>query len=65
MDSLQLSDALAEAVGEQEIKRILVQRRASRLVLTEAKDETGKEVRGKVFVDSSAPGVNVTRRKEK
>lgn len=51
MKSLQLSDALAEATSEQEIKRILVQRRASRLVLTEAKDETGKEVRGKVFVD--------------
>lgn len=46
-----LYGALAQATSEQEIKRILVQRRASRLVLTETKDEKGNEVRGKVFVD--------------
>lgn len=52
MDYSQLSDALAEETSAQEIKRILVQRRAARLVLNEAKNEIGEIVRGKCYVDN-------------
>ena len=51
MKPLYLSWALAEDVEELPLARVRVERRAARLVLTEAKNESGIVVRGKVHVD--------------
>ena len=51
MKPLYLSWTLAEDVEEVSIARVRVERRAGRLVLTEAKNDAGETVRGKVHVD--------------
>ena len=51
MKPLHLSWALAEDVEELPIARVRVERRAARLVLNEAQDESGNTARAKVFVD--------------
>ena len=52
MKPLSLSWTLAEDVEELPLVTVRVERRAARLVLTEALNDAGEEIRGKVYVDS-------------
>ena len=51
MKPLSLSWTLAEDVEELPLARVRVERRAGRLVLTEALNDEGEVIRGKVYVD--------------